>query len=651
MNELFNQILELQKKEQMAKNANSSDDTLCDGERIALWDALYKRLALKSIPINELLAMAVFLDNNLKQLSYWKELRKIFPDNLSKTSNNIYFLYLDLAFNYVFDGGEKAFEIYIEKLIEATYSPSDSPSDEKISLPFNSADEFSRLITYGLLTDKYSGAINTHKIAQIILKDEIYSIEKIIVLLEIFGRAECGEAILKKIFEIIYICGGKPIKRFNNKNILYLQIIENWISIYIKRNELPELTAQILEKSSYVLKEISNYIYKDLNKFEKLKDTSFKNIKQFNKKNKIIVGFILHSGAYLAHTKNLISFLKGLNKDSSNIQPILIIFDTNFSFQNELIGLNIEVILIENNQNLYFDTIKLAVRNDLDLLVFVSVPAHLYFFSLFNKKLFKVVWWSMKYSFPILKNEIWHIKSGKIGLQEYTKIDDFQWRSASTSLMGLTERPQASEVANLKFKIKGNRDILILGVLGRAAKIRNPLYLKTIKNILNTSRNTVFVYTCEDIFQSEINNLINEYGDPSRMISLGWLKNTKIAASTIDIYLDSFPFASGHTAFETIALAKPVICLITMESTRSSLVTAFLDYINENNLEKEKYGLVEVLNEYISLACKIIEDINLRSQIGLTLKELLVKINPSSEESSSQIERHFLEIYYAKSPP
>ena len=47
----------------------------------------------------------------------------------------------------------------------------------------------------------------------------------------------------------------------------------------------------------------------------------------------------------------------------------------------------------------------------------------------------------------------------------------------------------------------------------------------------------------------------------------------------------------------------------------------------------------------------MIKDKDMRNKVGKQLKELLLKINPSIENSAKQIESHIIEIYNEVSPP
>jgi len=641
MNKLTQLILQVGQVEK--SNPTLLQKDFLNTARKEIWQSINQAITLKILPVNDLLTMAVHLENTSEQMTSWKKLRNFFPHNFFEEIQSLDLLYLDLTFNCIFQNKQKAFEVFIEKFIKTSvllYNKGTNPDVQS---------GYELLYRLGFFQGEYSVSINSSKTAEILMENKQWYYELTNLLISFLGKRQNNEKILDKLFEVIILTANNLTRTFNDKSIFYLSSVDAWmLHTLAKKNESRDRVNKILEKSSFVLEQITANISNYLNKYSHFNQINLPNTFADKNNNKIVVAFLIHSGTYLAHTKNLVTFFKGLIKINSIIEPILIVKDSTILFQEEFNKLNIKIIFIQP-KNFYFKAIDFFAKTKVDLLIFISVPVDLHFFSLFNKKLFKLVWWSMKWDYPILSKEIWRMKSGKLELEKYNLIDNVSWRSCSTSLVDLQANESLEEINNLEFKIKGHKNFLIIGVLGRSAKI-TPEYLSTIKSILDLFTDTLFVYTCEPDLENEINNLINIYGDPLKMISLGWLKNTKIATNIIDVYLDSFPFASGHTAFEMIALGKPVLVLTTKESINSSCATAYLDYINRNNLKKSDYGIVSSKEEYISLACKLIKEISFRHHVGSLLKELLLSINPSIQESAKQIEQHLLEIYYEKSP-
>ena len=275
--------------------------------------------------------------------------------------------------------------------------------------------------------------------------------------------------------------------------------------------------------------------------------------------------------------------------------------------------------------------------------------------SIFNNKLIKVIWWSMKYDYPLLEKEIWRMKLGSLDLNMYKNIDGNMWRNCSVPFNTIDcndfTDDEKKSIGILQEKFKSNTNTTVLGVIGRAAKMLNPEYISTIKCILDLEKDAIFIYSCEPDLEMKVSDMIKKYGQSEKMFSIGWLKNTKIALKIIDIYLDTFPFASGHSGYEFIVAGKPIVVLITEESLMSSTATDLYPHIKK--IENYELDSPYVLNlkDYINISIKMIKDKNMRNKVGKQLKELFLKINPSIESSAKQIETHIIEIYNEVSPP
>ena len=112
---------------------------------------------------------------------------------------------------------------------------------------------------------------------------------------------------------------------------------------------------------------------------------------------------------------------------------------------------------------------------------------------------------------------------------------------------------------------------------------------------------------------------------------IGWV-NTALYAQVLDVFLDSFPFASGHTAFESMAAGCPVIVRITPESLESSSLTNILPAFRSNQVPKnlqedikhtwlDEYGnillpIVEDFDRYVNTAVQLVVDGDFRQCIG-----------------------------------
>ena len=557
-----------------------------------LWAEIYENINKKIIPINQLINFAVISKKNLTgfNLEKWTALKDRIPEQFRVNPSSHSYLYLSLAFNYIFFDKVEAFHIFIVDLLRIC------PFIERLDLNA----ENKKLYLLGFFDDSFADSIQASRLSRIILIEK----ETITTKLDLFIQLFCKASLLMSIFKKI--------------------IIENFDKIH-ELNSLPDLKK--IKNGIMPVKKIPN------------------------------VAFIVHTTSMLAHIVNLFTFLTGLNNIEARIKPYIIIISNNddVSFKDQLKKLKIPSTRLNPDSKLYATLVTTLLNLNIDICIFVSTIPSLFFMSIFNNKLIKVIWWSMKYDYPLLEKEIWRMKLGSLDLNMYKNIDGNMWRNCSVPFNTIDcndfTDDEKKSIGILQEKFKSNTNTTVLGVIGRAAKMLNPEYISTIKCILDLEKDAIFIYSCEPDLEMKVSDMIKKYGQSEKMFSIGWLKNTKIALKIIDIYLDTFPFASGHSGYEFIVAGKPIVVLITEESLMSSTATDLYPHIKK--IENYELDSPYVLNlkDYINISIKMIKDKNMRNKVGKQLKELFLKINPSIESSAKQIETHIIEIYNEVLPP
>ena len=617
-----------------------------------LWAEIDENINKKIIPINQLINFAIISKKNLTgfNLEKWTALKDKIPeqDRVNPTSYN--YLYLSLAFNYIFLDKVEAFHIFIVDLIKI------SPFIEKLDLKA----ENKKLYLLGFFDDSFADSIQAPKLSRIIISEKETITTKLNLFIQLFGNRSNTKNFLDRVFSVLELVTNSSNKLFLDDCLANFTLIEGWIfGVYIKSEESREKNKIIFYKGTLLMSIFKKIIVENFDKIHELNSFSdFKKIKNGLMPVRKIpnVAFIVHTGAMLAHIVNLFTFLTGLNNIEARIKPyIIIISNGEVGFKDQLRELKIPYTRLNSDTKLYANLLTTLLNLNIDICIFVSTIPSLFFISIFNNKLIKVIWWSMKYDYPLLEKEIWRMKLGSLDLNMYKNIDGNIWRNCSVPFNTMdcndfTEDEKKS-IDILQEKFKSNTNTTVLGVMGRAAKMLNPEYINTIKCILDLEENAIFIYSCEPDLEMKVSDMIKKYGQSEKMFSIGWLKNTKTVLKIIDIYLDTFPFASGHSGYEFIVAGKPIVVLITEESLMSSTATDLYPHIKK--IENYELDSPYVLNlqDYINISIKMIKDKDMRNKVGKQLKELLLKINPSIENSAKQIESHIIEIYNEVSPP
>ena len=618
-----------------------------------LWAEIDENINKKIIPINQLINFAIISKKNLTgfNLEKWTALKDKIPEQFRVNPSSYNYLYLSLAFNYIFLDKVEAFHIFIVDLLKIC------PFIERLDLKA----ENKKLYLLGFFDDSFADSIQAAQLSRIIIIEKETITTKLNLFIQLFGNRSNTKFFLDRVFSVLELVTNSLNKFFLDDCLANFTLIESWIfGVYIKSEESREKNKIIFYKATLLMSIFKKIIIENFDKIHELNSFSdFKKIKNGLMPVRKIpnVAFIVHTGNMLAHIVNLFTFLTGLNNIEARIKPYIIIISSSVevAFKDQLKELKIPYTRLNHDRKLYATLLTTLLNLNIDICIFVSTIPSLFFMSIFNNKLIKVIWWSMKYDYPLLEKEIWRMKLGSLDLNMYKNIDGNIWRNCSVPLNTIdcndfTEDEKKS-IDILQEKFKSNTNTTVLGVMGRAAKMLNPEYINTIKCILDLEENAIFIYSCEPDLEMKVSDMIKKYGQSEKMFSIGWLKNTKTVLKIIDIYLDTFPFASGHSGYEFIVAGKPIVVLITEESLMSSTATDLYPHIKK--IENYELDSPYVLNlkDYINISIKMIKDKDMRNKVGKQLKELLLKINPSIENSAKQIESHIIQIYNEVSPP
>lgn len=154
----------------------------------------------------------------------------------------------------------------------------------------------------------------------------------------------------------------------------------------------------------------------------------------------------------------------------------------------------------------------------------------------------------------------------------------------------------------------------------------NPVYLDAISDILKARPDCAFVWTGK-AQSPNIQGHFEKAGVADRCLFIGWI-NTKLWAQVIDMYIDSFPFGSGHTIMQSMAAEKPVLMYRSQESLETGIPTSVLPAL-EGRLTDQDATLNEVqadiqdifqsgneslflcpdnVEDYVSAALRLIDD-------------------------------------------
>ena len=359
------------------------------------------------------------------------------------------------------------------------------------------------------------------------------------------------------------------------------------------------------------------------------------------------IGFFMPTATLLAHSVNLLTFLDALAQLGSeagsevgnrSILPIVYTFgDRNPEFDEAFQRHTVKHILNENLLDSWLELRDISIRDGLDAMVFVSVVQSMAFATALGVAP-KHIWWAHK----------WHgLSVGAIDgyldachpFDETKEIAGRTWKCTYTALPELLDESQTERALEIR---EGIGVQTIFGWMGRAEKMSDQ-YIEAVATILKDCPDSIFVYTGRE---DTVWRKFAEHGVDKRTSFLGWV-NTRLWAQVIDVYLDTFPFQSGHCAYEAMAAYKPVVWLHDEKTAEEQSASALVQATWEDGAREVFYGLqpwVEGTAAYCGLALQLHEDESLRITHGTAFGVWIGKYMMDAPRMAESVSTAILDI-------
>ena len=347
------------------------------------------------------------------------------------------------------------------------------------------------------------------------------------------------------------------------------------------------------------------------------------------------IGFFIHRASLLAHIRLFVGMLEGwAGLEPRPFVPVLYVFHGFFSELDErLAALGVRTVYlnpsIEDGGKSKYERL-LALREHLredgvDCLVWVSVVTMMPF--AFGMRIAPAqVWWSMKYHSVELPEIDKYITSG--GLARTKRIGGRDWPAVPTALGELYDPRRTAEAERIRASFGPGK--LLLGTLGREAKLRSEPYLDAVVRILKACPQAEFLWAGRER-DPFIDDWFARAAVADRCHYIGWV-DTKLYAQVLDIFLDSFPFPCSVTLYECMAAGRPCVLFRSAEAYETGAwgmiapilessapadrrdrdrLAALFDLSGERLLH-----CADTPQEYVSLALRLAADPDLRRRAG-----------------------------------
>ena len=371
------------------------------------------------------------------------------------------------------------------------------------------------------------------------------------------------------------------------------------------------------------------------------------------------VCFILDNSEFLAHTRVLFNYFKGLKElGYKSIQPILIMLhDISEEVQNLVDELQIGVVSFTDPG--YYAKIsqirEWCISNGVVACVKVSTVLLMPF--AYSIRLAPVqIYWSMKYHSVEFDEIDGYLATGSF--EKYRTINGRKWRVGHGALDSLYKPKLENAAIDKRKELTDNEDCIIFGWMGRETNINSSEYAEALAQILKRVPNSMYIWTGR-VNHPEISARFRKLGILDRCKFVGWV-NTALYAQMIDVYVDSFPFASGHTAVESMAAGCPVVVRITTESLESSSLTSILPAFHSNHIPKDiqedikrtwldengnmLLPIVEDFDNYVNMAIRLAVDRDFRHRIGELSRMFVSRFMTNTQLMAETYTNHILDI-------
>ena len=234
------------------------------------------------------------------------------------------------------------------------------------------------------------------------------------------------------------------------------------------------------------------------------------------------------------------------------------------------------------------------------------------------------IFWSAKHRIQVLPRTIDQYFFG--GFSKHSEIfRGVEWkygRSDLTSWRGLKrlniEHSALSNDSLIPSNLKSikNNFQFILGSCCVEEKYTSAAFWEAINHILCKFPQAAYCFTGQSVLP-EVESIIGQLECRDRLFFVGWQKNIDIYVSLLDVYLDAFPFGSGHVLFNSWMRSIPTVSLSTFENTRLSLLHS-LQYI-DSIFDGDRFllpGIAYSVEDYIQIAAQCIDNKDFRLSVS-----------------------------------
>ena len=376
------------------------------------------------------------------------------------------------------------------------------------------------------------------------------------------------------------------------------------------------------------------------------------------------VAFFVHAASWLAHIESMYWCLAAISRDAemaARYEPVIYVWSGHSPvMEQKFAEIGVPVVWMEGEWRAANPTERLCelrsrlARDGVAAIVWLCLPLMLPF--AFGLRLAPVqIWWSYKFHARVT-DDADGMMTGHLDAIPEVEFFGRRWKAIPSAYGAMADaglRPAAEEMRRripAKFSV-------VLGVMGREAKICDPSYVDTIAKILKDNPQCCFCYTGRRQHPNFIQGF-ERAGVSEQAIFVGWV-DPLLWAHVLDIYLDAWPMSSGFTAVNAMAVGKAYVAMHPShpEVGFSLIGQAVINPLERGHPKQVVDQLTEIFElgrgdgllfaartaeEYRRLAQRLIDDVELRHRSGESCRRMVETVLGDSKRQAAAVVDYLL---------
>jgi len=353
------------------------------------------------------------------------------------------------------------------------------------------------------------------------------------------------------------------------------------------------------------------------------------------------IAFYLHTGFMLGHTEVMFKILENIPRErrAALVLRIYVLGEYDQAFIERARKIDVEVVLLavcapHGSSSTWLERflyLRDRLQHDeMGVCVWISTP-DLAAFALSMRLAPVQIFWALRFH-PIAGSYIdGYITYGAKHERERV-FGKQKWRVCPVPLAIDTTPVEAAAKAELRARFP---EKFLLGTLAREEKINSAPFLGCVARILQQNPAAGFVWTGQSR-HAGIERHFRDAGVADRCHFAGWV-DTRLYASTLDLFLETFPLGCGITGYQALGAGTPLLSYFApntvfgmqywheLSGTNRGLAAGSGSGISEDVLAKYPVLCAMDADHYVVLAGRIIGDPAFRAAVGTAGKRFFDK--------------------------